>query len=120
MTREEFVAQKKASEWRISWRVVPPGILYSIFLGMILAVPCLLMLLYLYFSTTVRATILWELACCILLTIICVFAERDGRRRFPKLALKCPSCNGYLVFSAGEETLKTGRCWQCGQQIFDV
>ena len=118
MTREEFVAEKKAAERRIVLRVVPFGIIYAIYFAMILAIPCLIILLCMYYSSDARSTLVWELCSCIILTITAVLAGRDSNRRFAELAFKCPFCRGFLVFSSGDVTVTTGKCFYCERQIF--
>ena len=120
MTREQFISQKKDSERRIVRRVVPVGIIYSVrvasaFAGMVLAV-----LLWRFFPTGARTTILIEFGFCVLLFVGSFPAERDSRRQFSRLALKCPSCQSCLVFVRAEKTLETGCCYDCGKRVFDL
>ena len=120
MTREEFISLKKDSERRISRRVVPVGIIYSIRLVSPLAALILAALLWRFFSTEARTTILVELGVCVLLFVGSFPAEGDSRRQFSRLALKCPACQSCLVFVGAEKTVETGCCYECGQKVFDL
>ena len=46
--------------------------------------------------------------------------ERYSKRRFVELAVKCPSCQSVLVFLHDEKNIDSGRCYNCGQQIFEL
>lgn len=122
ITREQFISRMRDSERGIRHRVVPLGIIYSIrlvsaFAGLVLSV-----LLFWFLATEARNTVLIELGVCILLFVGSYAAEWDGKRRFVRLALKCPSCQSCLVFlrtdQAAQKTLETGRCYHCGERVF--
>ncbi|HEY3322505.1 MAG TPA: HEAT repeat domain-containing protein [Planctomycetota bacterium] len=119
MTRDEFIAQQTAAERQIRRQVIPFGVLYAVFFAMICAIACLAVLLCFYFTTPARTPILYELGSCFVLFELGILAERDGRRRFEKLGVKCPSCHRFLMFTLGEKTAETGRCSHCGEKVFD-
>jgi len=120
MTREEFISQQTDSERRIVRRVVPYGIIYSIRLVSAVAIVLLAVLLWIYFATDARNSILYELGFCLLLFVGSFPVERDTRRQFPRLGLRCPSCQSYLIFLDGRKTAETGCCHHCGERIFDA
>jgi len=119
MTREQFLSQKTESERRIRHRVVPVGVIYSIRLLSVLAGILLAVLLSTRFASGIRTAILGELGICVLLFVVGVRAERDSRRQFAELALKCPECERHLVFNHAEKTVETGCCSYCGRRLFD-
>lgn len=120
MTREQFLSQKTESERRIRHRVVPVGIIYSMRLLAVLAGIFLAALLWTRFATGARSAILGELGVCVLLFVVGVSAERDSRRQFVELALKCPECQRCLVFNQAGKTVETGCCSYCGRRLFDL
>ena len=120
MTREEFLLLQADSERRIKRRVIPMGIIYSIRLVSFPASIFLALLLWEYFATDARTIILWELGFCVLLFIGSFPAERDGRKHFARLGLKCPSCQKHLIFSFGKKTAETGRCYHCGERVYTL
>jgi hypothetical protein len=120
MTREEFVSQMTASEQQIRRRVIPLGFIYSMQLAVAFGGIALAACLFWYFTTAARNILLAELGICALLFFAAFPMERASRRRFISLAVKCPSCQSCLVFMREEKTLETGRCYKCGQRVFDV
>jgi hypothetical protein len=114
-TRDEFIRQKVDSERQIRRRVIPLGIIYAIRLAII---PCGIQAAYLTWNTGSHIPVFCGLVFCALLFVISFPVERNNKRRFVELALKCPSCLSCLVFE--DETLKTGRCYHCGERIFDL
>jgi hypothetical protein len=118
MTREQFLSQKTEAERRIRHRVVPVGIIYSIRLLSVLAGVFFSVLLWTRFATGVRIVILSELGICVLLFVVGVRAERDSKRQFVELALKCPECQSCMVFNRAEKTVETGYCYHCGRRFF--
>ena len=120
MTQAEFVAKQADSERRIVRRVVPYAVIHSVRLVSALAVIVLTALLWRYFATEARTAILWELGACVLLFVVSFPLERDTRRQFPRLGLRCPSCQSYLIFLDGKKTAETGCCHHCGERIFDL
>jgi hypothetical protein len=128
VTREEFISRQAAAEHQIRRQVIPVGIIYAILLAMIFAITSLVLLLCILpltdfpsdGRTVIRVRILWILGFCVLLVAISLLAERDGRRRFTKLGLKCPSCHKFLMFTSGKLAAATGRCDHCGERVFDT
>jgi hypothetical protein len=119
MTREEFLSKKADSERQIRRSVIPFGLIYSIRLVSPVCIIVLAVLLAIHFGTAARKTILFELLFCVLLFGITFPVERDGRKRFARLGLRCPSCQSYLIFTDGKKVAETGRCPHCGALVFD-
>ena len=120
MTREQFISEQAKSERRIRRRCAPLGIIYCIRLatggfGLYLLAIC-----FKYFNTDARSTILWELAACISIIAITFPWERYSKHRFVELATKCPSCQSILVFLHDEKNVNSGRCYNCGQLLFEI
>ena len=120
MTRDEFISHKTESELRISRQVIPVGIVYSVRLAAAFSSVVLAVLLFRYFSTDARTTILLAFGVCVLLFFVSFPAERHSRSRFFTLALKCPFCQSCLVFIRAQKTLETGCCYHCGKSVFDL
>jgi|ERR1035441_8545175 hypothetical protein len=103
MTREQFISQKTESERRIRHGVVPVGIISSIQLVSVPASIFLAVLLWRFFATGASTAIFCGLGLCVFLFVVGFRAERDSRRQFVRLALKCPECQSYLVFNRTEK-----------------
>ena len=119
MTRNEFLLKKRESERRIRRRVIPLGVIYSIQLVAAPASIVLMVLLWKYWDTEARNIVLTESVFCILLFAGSLFAERDSRRHYDRLALRCPFCGICLVFIPGKKTVDTGLCYSCGKRIIE-
>lgn len=120
MTREEFLSKQADSERRISWRVLPLGVIYFIRLISLVASMILALLLWTYFATDARKIILFEAVFCVLLFVGSFVAERHGTRQFARLGLRCSYCQGFLVFIDGKKAAATGCCPHCGERVFTV
>ena len=119
MTKDEFREQQEESERRIRRSVFPLGIIYSVRLATAFCGICLLIPLLLYLGAAeVRNLVLWELAACIAGFTLSFPWERASKRRFVRLALKCPSCQASLVFLHEFKTNETGTCYNCGMKVF--
>lgn len=119
MTREEFLSKQAESERRIRRRVIPLGVIYFIQLASSVGSIILAVLLWIYFATDARNAILLELVFCVLLFAATFPAERDSKKHFARLGLRCPSCQGYLILNDGKKTAETGHCHQCGMRVFE-
>jgi hypothetical protein len=119
MTRAEFLSQQKESERRIVWRVIPLGIIYAIRGMSVVFSIYLAVMLWMYYGTTARNVIVGELIFCVLLFAISFPAERDSKRNFARLGLRCPFCQKFLVFVGGMKAAETGCCDHCGARVFD-
>ncbi|HEV3271346.1 MAG TPA: hypothetical protein VGZ93_04110 [Candidatus Methylacidiphilales bacterium] len=128
MTKEEFILKKTAAERVIkALHPIPMGIFFSIIFAMIMAIPALIgllcLVLFFHYSAAPPATILGELVFCLcLLAFTWFWCGRESQKLridFEHHGAKCPSCQKFLMFAHGDKTLKTGRCWNCGVQIFD-
>jgi len=119
MNREEFLSKQAESERRIKRRVVPMGVIYAIRLASVFGGVILMALLCIFFTTDARNPVLLALGICGILFAASFPAERDSRMNFAKLALKCPSCQDFLVFIEGRKTAATGICPRCAARIFD-
>ena len=120
MKREEFLSKQADSERRISRRVIPLGVIYFIRLVSPVGILILALLLRIYFASDARNSILYELLFCVLLFVGSFLAEKYSRKQLSKLGLRCPACQGYLIFVEGKKTAETGRCHHCGAQIFEL
>jgi len=127
MTRAEFITAQTKSERRISWRVIPLGVLYSIRLVSPLVILILALSLpgiWRLGDVGLRVEFVVGLVCFITLFICSFPLERDSKTQFQKLALMCPACQSYLVFmrydTVRSKTLETGCCYHCGKRVFDL
>jgi DNA-directed RNA polymerase subunit RPC12/RpoP len=130
MTKEEFIARRADAERQIQHHD-RPGWNFSIwltamfFFAMVMAVPCLLVLLYIGFNyEEARKPIFYELGFCLLLFVICIHIlnldAKGRRRRFAELSMKCPSCHKSLMFDSGKRAEETNRCPHCEERIFEM
>jgi len=119
MTREEFISRQVESERRIRHRVIPFGVIYAVRLASPVCIIILAVLLWICFETEARNLIFLELVFCVLLFAATFLAERNSRKQLGRLGLKCPSCQGYLIFSDGKKTAETGYCPHCGARVFE-
>jgi hypothetical protein len=119
MTRGEFISAKTDSERRICPRVIPLGIISAVQLISALACTVLAVILWMFFNTTARDTILVESGICLAMFVGSFPAEKDSKTHFARLALTCPFCHGCLVFSHSMKTSTTGVCCHCDKRVFD-
>jgi uncharacterized membrane protein len=120
MTREQFLLTQADSEHQVRRRVVPMGIIYFLRLAAAFCSVILAVLLYINFATEARNVIFFELAFCISLFVASFVAERASKKHFAKHALKCRSCNGYLIFVDGKKAAESGHCPHCDAQVFEA
>jgi hypothetical protein len=120
MTKDEFMLQKSESERIIRRRVIPVGLIYSVRMASFLGLALCGVFLWKFYNPAFYTPILPAACVLILLFGISFPAARSSNRRFARFALKCPSCQRWLVFSGAAETVKTGCCYGCGNRIFDL
>jgi len=126
MTRSEFITAKKDSEQRITRRVFPFGVLYTLRVvsPLVILVLGLSMPTFWFVDGGFRVVGFIALVCFIVIFIGSFPLERDAKRQYQRLAFKCPACHGYLVFLECRmdslKTLETGCCYHCGKRVFDL
>ena len=118
MIREDFIRRKTEGE-RFGKRI-PLWIFACMWVAGVGWSVCLVILLFLYWSTEARPPILIELAVCALLIAALPFFDRLWQRRLIRLGLQCPSCRSWLISKKGDAVLLDGKCGDCGTQIMEV
>ena len=129
MTKEEFISRRTAAELKIKLKprpLIPWGFFFAIGFAMFIAIPSLTVLLCLVllfkYPAAPPMTILWEIGFCLLLTGILKYQIWSERQRWLAIAkdvgLECPSCHKSIYYK-NKIVLETGRCWNCGAQVFD-
>jgi hypothetical protein len=124
MTKDEFMSKMADAERDIRHSVVPLGIIYSVRLGSAFGIIYSAWLQWQMCGTDIQNPTLIAAGVCILLCAGSFPFERYSKRRFVRLALKCPECQSCLVFLRNDETaaktLMTGCCYRCGKRVFDT
>jgi hypothetical protein len=124
MTKDEFTSQMADAERNIRHSVLPLGIIYSVQLASAFGLVYSAVLQWKFCRTDTQTATLLAIGCCLLLFLGGFPVERFSKRRFVRLALKCPACQSCLVFlrgdAEGQKTLDTGLCYRCGKRVFDI
>jgi uncharacterized membrane protein YagU involved in acid resistance len=120
MTRDEFVSKKSESERRIRRSVVPVGIIYAIRLASVFGFVYCGVIQWRFYGITLYKPMLVALGLLFLLFGVTFPLARTSIKRFKRLALKCPACQGSLVFTWATKTVETGCCCHCGQRVFEA
>jgi hypothetical protein len=124
MTKEEFMTRMADAERQIRHSVTPLGIIYSVQLAGAFGLVYTAVLQWKFCRTDIQTATLLATGSCLLLFLGGFPWERYSKRRFVRLALKCPACQSCLVFlqrdAEGQKTLDTGLCYHCGERVFDV
>ncbi len=125
MTRETFINKQSEAEKQIRQHCISFGLIYAVWLAMLIAIPCLLAFAYcsFYFHTkfVARAVIAGELIFCVLAILVANHFYKRNVLRWVRYALKCPSCRRSLVFLLRwqVEEIAEGRCPHCQETIVD-
>jgi len=121
MTKEEFISRGIVGErlyrhipWWFFMCITVSGIFGIIFLLIGL---CMLSFTN-YFFEALTPVLLAMVSC---LTLFCAlpFVIWLWKRKLTKLGLKCPSCYKLFWNVSFKATAENGRCYYCGERIFD-